>query len=54
MARKSLHTPTQHAERLLLRPFADTYVNEEDGAERDQGKVLPGDEGLVLQEEPPR
>ena len=27
-------------------------LNEEDEAERDQGKVLPGDEGLVLQEEP--
>ncbi|CEA08788.1 hypothetical protein BN1051_02146 [Arthrobacter saudimassiliensis] len=29
-------------------------LNEEDEAERDQGKVLPGDEGLVLQEEPPQ
>ena len=29
-------------------------LNEEDSAERDQGKVLPGDEGLVLQEEPPQ
>ena len=29
-------------------------LNEEDEAERNQGKVLPGDEGLVLQEEPPR
>ena len=27
-------------------------LHEEDSAERDQGKVLPGDEGLVLQEEP--
>ncbi|WP_194265959.1 hypothetical protein [Arthrobacter yangruifuii] len=33
----------------------DAYtLNEEDSAERDQGKVLPGDEGLVLQEEPPQ
>ncbi|MCQ1999369.1 hypothetical protein [Arthrobacter zhaoxinii] len=29
-------------------------LNEEDSAERDQGKVLPGDEGLVLKEEPPQ
>ncbi|MBP3044496.1 hypothetical protein KKR91_12995 [Arthrobacter jiangjiafuii] len=27
-------------------------LNVEDSAERDQGKVLPGDEGLVLQEPP--
>ncbi|MCQ1952693.1 hypothetical protein [Arthrobacter sp. zg-Y238] len=27
-------------------------LNEEDSAERDQGKVLPGDEGLVLQDPP--
>lgn len=29
-------------------------LNEEDSAERDQGKVLPGDEGLVLHEDPPQ
>ena len=29
-------------------------LNDEDEAERDQGKVLPGDEGLVLKEEPPQ
>ncbi len=27
-------------------------LNDEDEAERDQGKVLPGDEGLVIQEDP--
>ncbi|WP_146361245.1 hypothetical protein [Arthrobacter yangruifuii] len=27
-------------------------LNDEDEAERDQGKVLPGDEGLVLQDPP--
>jgi predicted small lipoprotein YifL len=29
-------------------------LNVEDQAERDQGKVLPGDEGVVVQEDPPQ
>ena len=30
----------------------DAFTLNEDSAERDQGKVLPGDEGLVLQDPP--
>lgn len=29
-------------------------LNDEDEAERNQGKVLPGDEGIVVSEDPPR
>ncbi|WP_156507298.1 hypothetical protein [Arthrobacter sp. OY3WO11] len=35
-------------------PGEAVALNDEDEAERNQGKVLPGDEGIVVREDPPQ